>query len=219
MPQWNPAVPDTTTNRAALVRRGQLYSRLTLAYNACEGAAAIIAGMMAGSVALVGFGLDSVIEVASTIAALWRLRSDGDEARREHVERRALRIIGFCFLALALYITADASHALWMHEVPARTLFGMLVAALSVIIMPLLARAKRGVARSLGSRALEADATQTDLCVYLSAIVLGGLALNALFGWWWADPVAALVMVPIIVKEGLAGISGDASCDNCASVS
>ena len=210
-----PAI-DGSGYRAVLVRRGQVYSRITLAYNTCEGAAAIITGLMAGSIALVGFGLDSLIEVVSSGAALWRLRSDVDVARREHSERTALRIIGICFLALALYILVDASHALWAHAVPERTVPGMVVAGLSVIIMPLLARGKRRAARGLGSRALEADATQTDLCLYLSAIVLVGLALNTALGWWWADPVAALAMVPIIVREGIEGLRGEVCCDSCS---
>ena len=208
----------TDAVRAALIRRGQLYSRLTLAYNSMEGLAAIVTGVMAGSIALVGFGVDSVIEVVSSVAALWRLRADVQEERRERVERISLRIIGICFLALALYILVDAGRALWTHEVPRKTWPGIVVAALSVLVMPILVRGKRRVARGLGSRALEADASQTSLCAYLSAIVLVGLALNALFGWWWADPVAGLLMTPIIMLEGLEGIRGEEACDHCRPV-
>jgi cation diffusion facilitator family transporter len=201
--------------RAALIRRGQLYSRLTLAYNTLEGVAALVTGVMAGSIALVGFGVDSVIEVVSSVAALWRLRVDVHEHHRAHAERVALRIIGICFLMLALFIVLDAGRSLWTRQVPRKTWPGIIVAALSVIVMPLLVRAKRRVARGLGSRALEADASQTNLCAYLSAIVLIGLALNAAFGWWWADPIAGLLMTPIIVREGLEGVRGEAACDDC----
>jgi divalent metal cation (Fe/Co/Zn/Cd) transporter len=201
--------------RAALVRRGQWLSRITLVYNVAEGLAAIITGLLAGSVALVGFGIDSGIEVVSSGAALWRLRADFDAVQRERIERASRRTIGACFVALALYVAADAGHALWMHEAPSKTVPGIIVAALSVIVMPLLARRKRRVAIGLGSRALGADAMQTDLCMYLSAIVLVGLVLNALFGWWWADPVAALAMTPIIAREGIEGLRGEQACDDC----
>lgn len=202
-------------DRPALVRRGQRLSRITLAYNTAEGIAAVLTGLMAGSIALVGFGIDSIIEVASSVAALWRLRSDANVAARERSERVSLRVIGICFLALAVYIGVDAIHALWTREPPRETIPGIVVAGLSVIIMPVLARSKRRVAIALGSRALTADAAQTNLCMYLSAIVLAGLALNALFGWWWADPVAALVMTPIIAREGYEGLRGEDHCDEC----
>jgi divalent metal cation (Fe/Co/Zn/Cd) transporter len=205
------AVPD----RPALVRRGQMLSRTTLAYNVAEGIAAIIAGVLAGSVALTGFGIDSAIEVISSVAALWRLRADADAVSREHAERRSARVIGVCFLALALYIAVDAVGTLRQHDAPRTTTVGMIVAALSVVVMPLLARAKRRVAIELGSRALQADAVQTDFCMYLSAIVLVGLALNALLGWWWADPLAALIMTPIIAREGIGGVRGQGDCDTC----
>lgn len=202
-------------DRSALVRRGQRLSRITLAYNTAEGIASITAGLLAGSIALTGFGIDSVIEVASSVAALWRLRSDVDVAVRERSERASLRIIGLCFLALAVYVGTDAIHALWTRARPGETIAGIVVAGLSVIIMPLLARSKRQVAFALGSRALKADAVQTDLCMYLSAIVLVGLALNAWLGWWWADPVAALIMTPIIAREGYEGLRGEDHCDDC----
>jgi divalent metal cation (Fe/Co/Zn/Cd) transporter len=208
-------VVSNVVAREALVRRGQVLSRVTLGYNAAEGVAALAAGTVAGSIALVGFGIDSVIEVASSVTALWRLRSDADHEARERTERIAVRIIGGSLLALALYVSYDATHALWTRETPRKTVAGVVIAALSVAIMPLLARAKRRVANALTSRALSKDATQTDLCAYLSAIVLGGLLLNAMFGWWWADPVAALAMAPIIAKEGLEAIRGKDGCDQC----
>ena len=201
--------------RDALVRRGQVLSRVTLAYNAAEGIAALAAGTVAGSIALIGFGIDSVIEVASSVTALWRLRADADHETRERTERVAVRIIGGSLLALALYVAIDATHALWTRETPRKTAAGVVIAALSVAIMPLLARAKRRVANALASRALSKDATQTDLCAYLSAILLGGLLLNAMFGWWWADPIAALAMSPIIAKEGLEAVRRKERCDQC----
>ena len=204
-----------STGREDAARRGVLLSRITLLYNMGEGVAALIAGVLAGSIALVGFGVDSVIEVVSSAASLWRLRNDADALGRARSERITLRIIGGCFLALALYIVVDAGRALVAHETPARTIPGVIIAALSVVVMPLLARSKREVAATLGSRALIADATQTSLCAYLSLIVLVGVLLNALFGWWWADPAAALAMVPIIAREGVEGLRGETSCDDC----
>jgi divalent metal cation (Fe/Co/Zn/Cd) transporter len=202
-------------HRRRLVRRGRTLSYLTLGYNMLEGVASLVFGSLAGSIALVGFGIDSLIEVTSSVAALWRLRADLDVARREWVERISLRIIGLCFVGLAAYILTDAVLALLRREPPTKSIPGMVVAALSVLIMPVLARAKRRVAASLDSRALKADATQTDLCMYLSAIVLGGLALNALFGWWWADPIAAIALTPFIAKEGISGLRAEDNCDDC----
>jgi cation diffusion facilitator family transporter len=201
--------------RARLVRRGRSLSRLSLLYNSLEGVASIIAGAMAGSISLVGFGVDSVIEVSSSVAALWRLRADDDPARRARVEAVTERVIGALFLALTLYILIDAGQSLYAREAPKRSLPGIVIAALSVIVMPLLARAKRTIGTALESRALTADAMQTSLCSWLSAIVLVGLGLNALFGWWWADPVAAICMTPIIAKEGIEGVRGEQRCEDC----
>ena len=203
------------TDRAALVRRGKLLEYATIGYNSLEGVIAIAAGLIAGSIALVGFGFDSAIEVISGATLLWRLHSDADVEKRERVEQRALRIVGVSFLLLGAYVTFDAGKSLLRREPPAESLVGIVLAAASLVIMPLLVRAKRRVAQAIGSKALEADATQTLLCTYLSAILLGGLLLNAVVGWWWADPVAALVMVPIIVKEGLEGIRGERCEDDC----
>jgi divalent metal cation (Fe/Co/Zn/Cd) transporter len=204
------------SERAALVRRGLRLNYLTIGYNAFEAVVSLAAGLMAGSVALLGFGIDSVIEVTSSAAAQWRLRTDLDHARRERVERQAHRVIGVSFLALATYVAYESATALWYREQPERSLLGVAVLALSVVVMPILAGAKRRVARALRSGALEAYATQTSLCAYLSVIALAGVGLNAALGWWWADPVAALAMVPIIVKEGLEGLRGEAACADCA---
>ena len=206
--------PDSSTGRALLVRRGLWLNYATIGYNALEAVVSLVAGLLAGSIALVGFGIDSVIEVTASGAAQWRLRADFDPARRERVERVTLRIIGLSFLALAAYVAIDAARSLWLHEHPDRSSVGIVILTLSVIVMPLLARAKRGVADAMGSRALRADAQQTSLCAYLSVIALAGVALNAFLGWWWADPVAALAMVPIIAREGVEGLRGE-QCDDC----
>jgi divalent metal cation (Fe/Co/Zn/Cd) transporter len=204
-----------TLNRPDLVRRGQRLEYFTIAYNSAEGLVSIVAGAIAGSLSLIGFGLDSLIEVASGAALLWRLHHDLNTSRREEVERMTLRIVGVCFVALALYILYDAGKALLFHEAPDRSVLGIIVAATSIVVMPLLARAKRRVASGIGSRAMMADSRQADFCTYLSAILLGGLLLNAVFHWWWADAVAALVMVPIIAKEGVESLKGKAcGCDN-----
>ena len=172
------------------------------------------AGVLAGSIALVGFGFDSLIEVTSGAVLLWRLHADVDEARRERVEAISLRLVGICFIVLALYVTQDSIWSLLRREAPDESLIGITLAAVSLIVMPLLVRAKRKVARAINSGALMADSKQTELCTYLSAILLGGLLLNALLGWWWADPVAALIMVPIIAKEGIEALRGETCCDD-----
>jgi divalent metal cation (Fe/Co/Zn/Cd) transporter len=199
--------------RGTLVRRGLLLNYATIGYNTVEAVVSLIAGLLAGSVALLGFGIDSVIEVTASGAAQWRLRSDAEPVHRERVERISVRLIGACFLGLAAYVTIDAGKSLWLRERPSRTIVGVVILALSVLVMPLLARAKRDVADKMQSGALRAEAKQTSLCAYLSFIALAGVALNAAFGWWWADPVAALAMVPIIVIEGIAGVRGNA--DDC----
>ena len=199
--------------RPLLVRRGLWLNYLTLAYNTVEAIVAIAAGLVAGSVALLGFGVDSGIEVTASVAAQWRLRADVDPVRRGRVERVTHRIIGASFLLLAAYVVVDSMTTLWAREAPEPSTVGLVVLALSVVVMPILARAKRRVARALQSRALEADAAQTSLCAYLSVIALAGVGLNAAFGWWWADPAAALAMVPIIGKEGIEGLRGEAECE------
>lgn len=200
--------------REALVRKGLLLNYATIAYNTIEAIVSIVAGIVAGSVALVGFGVDSVIEVTSAVTAQWRLRVDADISRRGTAERRSLKVIGLSFLALAAYVAYESVSDLWNHEIPNRSIPGVAILALSVIVMPWLSRHKRRVAQALESKSLEADATQTSLCAYLSAIALAGVGLNALFGLWWADPLAALVMVPIIVREGVEGLRGEKHCDD-----
>ena len=201
-------------NRADLVRRGRYLEYFTIGYNSLEGLIAVAAGLLAGSIALVGFGFDSLIEVTSGAVLLWRLHADLDEERRERVEAISLRIVGACFVLLAIYVSYDSVKSLIRGEVPQESIVGIVLAAASLIVMPLLVKAKRRVARGIKSAALMADSKQTELCTYLSAILLAGLLLNALLGWWWADPVAALVMVPIIVKEGIEGLRGETCCDD-----
>ena len=198
--------PFVTVDRAALVRRGLVLNYLTLGYNSVEAVVALVAGVVAGSVALVGFGLDSVIEVSASVTAQWRLRVDVEPTRRARAEHASHRLIGGSFLLLGIYIVIDSIRTLLGHQEPERSLPGLIILVLSVVVMPILARKKRIVATQLSSNALRSEAKQTSLCAYLSAIALAGVALNAVLGWWWADPVAALVMVPIILQEGLEGV-------------
>jgi divalent metal cation (Fe/Co/Zn/Cd) transporter len=209
-----PAKPLFAVDRASLVARGRRLEYLTIAWNGFEAAVALFSGLMAGSIALVGFGLDSVVETLSAAVLLWRLRADLDIGARERAERIARRLVGVCFLLLAAYVGIESVRALWIKAQPERSLPGILIAVAAVIVMPLLGRAKRRVAAELGSRALHADSRQADFCAYLSAILLVGLILHALLGWWWADPAAALLMVPIIAREGVQGLRGEV-CDSC----
>ena len=203
------AATSAATGTTLALRRGRRLEYLTLAWNLTEGVLSVGVGIMAGSTALVGFGADSFIECASGGILLWRLQD-----REAHAEREAtaLRLVGYSFFLLAAYVGFDALHALFTGAAPAATWIGIVIAALSLIVMPWLAHQKRKVAGTLDSRALEADSRQTDLCAYLSAILLGGLLLNALLGWWWADPVAGLIMVPIIANEGRGALRGEV-CD------
>ncbi|HKD78542.1 MAG TPA: cation transporter [Candidatus Angelobacter sp.] len=184
----------------------------TIAWNALEGVVGVVSGLMAGSVSLVGFGIDSFIEVTSGSTLLWRRSVDSDEQRRERNEKLSLRIVGGCFLALAAYVTYQSVSDLLNRERAEPSIAGIILAAISLLVMPLLSRAKKSVAGSLASAAMRADARQTDFCAYLSAILLAGLLLNATLGWWWTDPIAGLVMVPIIAKEGVDGIKARPCC-------
>ena len=203
-------------NRAANIRRGVLLEYFTIGWNLIEGLIAVGSGIVAGSPSLIGFGFDSFIESTSGAALLWRLRVD-DEHLRERREQIALRLVGVCFLLLAAYVLFDSVKTLIYRESPESSVIGIAVTLVSLVIMSILAREKRKVAVQIKSKALEADSRQTDLCVYLSAITLSGLILNTLFGWWWADPVAALLMTTIIVKEGIEALRGK-TCDDCHSI-
>ena len=203
------------TMRAAAIHRGLNLEYFTVAWNLLEAAIALVSGTVAGSIALIGFGLDSLIEVSSGGILLWRLHADHDEERRERVERSALKLVGVSLLLLAAYVAGDSVISLVGRKAPERSLPGIVLAIASLIAMPLLARAKRGVASALGSPALQADSRQTDICAYLSGVLLLGLLLNATFGWWWADPVAGLVMVPLIGYEGNEALRGRTCCQHC----
>ncbi|HEV2021597.1 MAG TPA: cation transporter [Terriglobales bacterium] len=204
---------DLVLDRQALAQRGKRLEYFTLVWNSLEGIVAVIAGAMAGSISLVGFGFDSFIEVTSGGALLWRMSAEADERRRERIEKVALKIVGGCFLLLSAYMSYEGAADLLRRRAPEQSLLGIILACVSLIVMPLLSRAKRKVGRGLQSAAMHADARQTEFCTYLSAILLAGLLLNAAFGLWWADPVAALVMVPIIAKEGIDALRGDVCCD------
>ncbi len=203
------------TGREEITHRGRLLEYFTIAWNILEGVVAVVAGGMAGSISLVGFGIDSFIEVTSGSAVLWRMIVDRDEKRRERNERLSLIIVGICFLMLSAYIGFEAISDLVTGREPERSVAGIMLACVSLIAMPLLSRAKKKVGKQLGSAAMHADARQTDFCVYLSAILLAGLVLNAAFGWWWADPTAALIMVPIIAKEGFDALAGRTCRESC----
>ena len=203
------SAPPVALDRAVAARRGRRLEYFTITWNIAEGVVAIVAGAIAGSISLVGFGIDSLIEVTSGAALLWRMTAEGDAERRERIERLSLKIVGWCFVALSVYIAYEAATTLWQRQAPERSLPGIVIALLSLAAMPMLSRAKRKVAAALDSAAMKADAKQTDFCFYLSAILLAGLLLNALLGWWWADPAAALVMAPIIANEGREALSGD----------
>ncbi|GAA5082506.1 divalent metal cation (Fe/Co/Zn/Cd) transporter [Thermocatellispora tengchongensis] len=194
--------------RAVLRRRIRLLVAATITYNVIEAVVAITAGAMASSAALIGFGLDSVVEVASAAAVAWQF-SAADHERRE---KTALRVIAISFFALAAYVTFDAVRALSGVGEAEHSTPGLILAALSLVIMPFLSYAQRRTGRELGSVSAVADSKQTLLCTYLSAVLLVGLALNSLFGWSWADPVAALVIAAVAVKEGREAWRGDACC-------
>jgi len=202
--------------RPAVVQRGRRLEYFTIGWNAVEGLVAVLAGFIAGSISLVGFGIDSFIEVTSGSVLLWRMSVDANERDRERNEKRALKVVGICFVALAAYIAYESATDLWFKRPPDHSIPGIILACVSIVAMPLLSRAKRKVGHMLGSAAMQADAKQAEFCTYLSAILLVGLLLNAVFGLWWADPLAALVMVPVIAREGFEGLQGKA-CDDCGS--
>lgn len=194
--------------RAVLVRRIRFFVAATITYNVIEAVVALTAGSAASSSALIGFGLDSVIEVASALAVAWQF-SGADTDRREAT---ALRIIALSFFALAAFVSADAIRSLLTDSGAEHSAAGLVLAGLSLLIMPFLSYGQRRTGRELGSRSAVADSTQTLLCTYLSAVLLAGLALNSLFGWSWADPIAALVIAGVAVREGRAAWRGDACC-------
>lgn len=196
--------------KAVLQRRSRLLAYATVGYNLAEGVIAVAAGAAATSTALLGFGVDSFIEVSSALVVIWQFRSPLPESR----ERLALKLIAASFFALAAWISIDAVRHLLGAETAEVSPVGIAVAAVSMVVMPLLVWAKRRTGRELGSATVVADSVQTLLCAYLSAVLLGGLILHAAFGWSWADPLAALVIAGVAVKEGAGAWRGE-QCDDC----
>lgn len=195
----------TAEDRAKYGRRAQLLAGASVTYNLIEAVIAITAGLVAGSVALVGFGLDSVVEVSSGLIILWQFRHAMPEAR----ERTALRLMAFSFFGLAAYVTFESIRALVGGHDPDTSTVGIVLASTSLVVMPFLSWAQRRTGRALGSNAVVADSTQTLLCTYLSAVLLVGLVLNATLGWSWADPIAGLVIAAVAVREGLEAWRGE----------
>lgn len=202
------AAAVSPTERARLGRRAQLLAGASVSYNLVEGVIALTAGLVAGSVALIGFGLDSAVEVSSGLIILWQFRHHLPESR----EQKALRLIAVSFFALAAYVTFESVRALATSSEPEASPVGIGLAIASLIVMPYIAWAQRRTGKALHSNSVVADSNQTLLCTYMSAALLVGLALNAVAGWWWADPLAALVIAAIAVKEGREAWRGDGCC-------
>jgi divalent metal cation (Fe/Co/Zn/Cd) transporter len=196
------------SERVRLGRRARLLAGASVTYNVVEAVVAVGAGVAAGSVALVGFGLDSVVEVSSGLIVLWQFRHRLPESR----ERQALRLMAFSFLGLAAYVTVESVRALLSGGEPEASPLGIGLAIASLVVMPFLSWAQRRTGRALGSHAVVADSTQTLLCTYLSAVLLVGLVLNATLGWSWADPVAGLVIAAVAVREGIEAWRGEGCC-------
>jgi divalent metal cation (Fe/Co/Zn/Cd) transporter len=212
-------IPEDSGNsqsRPRWIRIATWLVAMTMAYNALEAVIALWSGIAADSIALVGFGLDSIIELMAAGVLLWRLgieAAGADPCVIEASERRVLRFVGGTFIALALYVTGESAWTLWFQEAPGESLLGIALATASLIIMPLVALGKLRAAREIGSAALRAEAKETIACSYLSFTLLLGLGANAYFGWWWADPIAAILMVPWLVKEGIEGLRGE-TCED-----
>ncbi len=207
---------DLEAGRHDLLRRAKQLAVFTVSWNVVEGIVAIAAAVVAGSRALAGFGLDSAVESISATVLLWRLGAERRDPRRvEQVERVAVRAIGASFVVLAAFVAYEAVRSLALQERPNASPVGIAVTLLSLVVMPVLARRKRRVAVALDSRAAEADSAQTRACAYLSAVVVSGLVLNAAFGWWWADPLAALGVVVFLLMEGRKALTADHVDDCC----
>lgn len=187
---------------AELRRRALLLEYFTIGWNVVEAIVALAAGWLAGSIALVGFGLDSLIEVTSAVALVWRLRKTGNPDVELAAERLALRVVAYTFFGLAAYVAFESGNILLRRAAPEESPAGIVLAAVSLVVMPWLGFAKKRLARQMGSRALAADGTETLVCAYLSLTLLGGLGANALWGFWWADPLAAVVIVAFVAHEG-----------------
>lgn len=204
-----------TATRLAAVRRAWWLTAATIAWNLVEAAVALVAGTLAGSAALVGFGLDSLVEVSSSVTVAWRLRREGGEDCTQPSDRTATRLIAASLAALAAWVSVAAVVDLVAGNRPDASPVGIVLAALSLVVMPVLARAKKRLGPVLGSRAVEADAAQTNVCAWLSAVLLLGLGANALLGWWWADPVAALGIAALAAREAATAWRAESLADTC----
>lgn len=202
------AVAVTAPDRQLFVRRAKFIAGASVAYNLVEAAVALSAGAVASSRALVGFGLDSLVEVSSGLIVLWQFSRPLSASR----EQRAMRMMAVAFFALALFVGFESGRALVTSHVAESSIVGIVLAAVSLVVMPFLSFAQRHTGRKLASNTVVADATQTMLCVYLSAVLLVGLVFNAAFGWWWADPVAGLIIAAVAAKEGVSAWKGDGCC-------
>jgi divalent metal cation (Fe/Co/Zn/Cd) transporter len=208
-------VPSRTLSRDQAVRRARGLNRLTIGYNVVEMVVALAAGVVAGSISLIGFGLDSGVEVSTSLVLAWRLSREREDGCRQDDDRRATRLIALCFGALAVWVGYEAVGQLLAQDGPAASPVGMVIAALSLVLMPILARAKRRLGAPLGSQAVISEARQTELCAWLSGVVLLGLGANAWLEWWWADPVAALGVAVIAGIEGIRSWRAEALEDTC----
>jgi divalent metal cation (Fe/Co/Zn/Cd) transporter len=205
----------TTLNRPEAVRRVRLYNNLTIGWNVIEGVVAVAAGVAAGSISLIAFGLDSGVEVSTSLVLAWRLAQERRGGCMTGYDQRATRLIAVCFAVLAAYVGYEAVTRLAEQRAPDVSVVGIVIASLSIVIMPLLARAKKRLGPTLGSQAVVSEARQTELCAWLSGVVLLGLGLNALLGWWWADPVAALVLAAVAAYETVRTWRADRLKDTC----
>lgn len=186
------------------IHKGLRLEYLSLAYNLAEATVGLWAGLAAGSIALIGFALDSIVEASSAGILVWRLHAEAHRGRTaEEVEKRAVRLVGAAFLALALYVGSQSALDLVRGSRPDESVPGVVLALVSLVVMPVLAAGKRAVASELDSRALQADSKQTSVCTYLSLFLLVGLVANAALGWWWADPLAGLAIALVAAREGL----------------
>ncbi len=207
------AKPITVGQRERLVRRARLLARLGIGWHAIEAGIAVIAGVGAGSIALIGFGADSVVEAFAGFILIWRFA--GARADSGAAEQRAQRLIGVSFFAIAAYVGVEATRTLIVGDHPQSSWLGIGLAAVTLATMPALAAAKARVGEQLNSSATKSEGRQNLLCAYLSAGLLIGLGANALLGWWWADPGAALLIAGVAVHEGREAWRGEASCEAC----
>lgn len=208
-------LPSPPSERTAAVRRGRALNAVTIAWNSVEGIVAVAAGAVAGSVSLVGFGVDSAIEVSAALVLAWRLHQERRGGCMQETDRRATQLVAVSFAVLAGYVAVEAVRDLATGAAPDKSAVGIVIATLSLLVMPLLARAKRQLAPILGSTAVVADANQTNLCALLSAVLLVGLAANAALGWWWADPVAGLGIAALAATEAARTWRSDTLEDTC----